>query len=57
MESPVEKIKPEDGWMDLGWGGCQMGRYIHRDTIFELRLREENLQLWNYPLEGVGVGL
>ena len=57
MESPVEKLKPEDGRMDLGWGGCQMGRYIHRDTIFELRLREENLQLWNYPLEGVGVGL
>lgn len=57
MESPVEKIKQEDGWMDLGWGSCQMDRRIHGDAIFELGLREENLQLWNYPLEGVGVGL
>ena len=57
MESPVEKIKQEDGWMDLGWGSCQMDRRIHGDTRFELGLREENLQLWNYPLEGVGVGL
>lgn len=57
VESPVEKIKQEDGWMDLGWGSCQMGRYIHRDTIFELRLRERNSSCGTTPGGGRGGAL